>query len=132
MHYPCIVKSNAHSAPDCIMQRIQLSADKTQLTSTHDLQCLWQELITRTMMMPYYIRNRTETLLMSITLIWEDLSRDTTQLASIYCLCNLLHKVNNQNGHYIYTEIKVANITFIHLITALRQRHAVNHHLLHT
>lgn len=30
MHYPFIIKSNVRSAPDCIMQRIQLTADKTQ------------------------------------------------------------------------------------------------------
>lgn len=39
MHYPSVMKSNARSAPDCIIQRIQLTADKTQLASTHDLQC---------------------------------------------------------------------------------------------
>lgn len=131
MHYLCIIKSNSRSAPDSIMQRIQLTADKTQLTSTHDLQCLWQKLITRAMMMPYYFRNRSETLLMNITLIWEGLSRDTTQFASTYCLCNSLHEVNNRHGQYIYTEIKVANISFIHFIIALRQGDAVNHHLLH-
>lgn len=131
MHYLCIIKSNSRSAPDSIMQRIQLTADKTQLTSTHDLQCLWQKLITRAMMMPYYFRNRSETLLMNITLIWEGLSRDTTQIASTYCLCNSLHEVNNRHGQYIYTEIKVANISFIHFIIALRQGDDVNHLLLH-
>lgn len=131
MYYLCMNKSSDCSAPACIMRRIQLTRDKTQITSIHDLQCLCQELIAGTMVMPYCIRKRSECHLMNITLIWEDLSRDTTQFVSIHCLCNSLHGVNNQHGHVYLHERKAAKISFTHFTVALRQGDAVNHYLLH-
>lgn len=43
MCYLCMIKSSECSAPGCVMQRIPLTRDKTQITSIHDLQCLCQE-----------------------------------------------------------------------------------------
>lgn len=81
--------------------------------------------------MPYCIRKRSECHLMNITIIWEGLSRDLTQLVGIQCLSNSLHGVNNQHGHVYLCERKVAKISFIHFTVALRQGDVVNHHLLH-
>lgn len=97
----------------------------------HNLQCLWQELITRAMRIPYYIRDRSETPLMNITLIWEDISRNMIQFTSVCCLSNSLHEFKNQHGQHIYTEIKISNISFIHFIITLRQEDAINHHVLY-
>lgn len=101
-----------------------------KITSTHNLQCLWQELI-RAMTILYYIRDRSEIPLMNITLIWEDISRNMIQFTSICCLCNSLLEVKNQHGQHIYTEIKMSNISFIHFIITLRQGDIVNHHVLY-